>query len=257
MPKKNKEIEIVSPEKVDRDLSNPITFRTDSEAYSKIATLKNARDESISEVIKRSVDQSFEVLILRKVNSKIFYGIKKIFGKPKGVSVQFLTGHGRVLPEEEKEVPNPFEDEKTTESSSNVIYKLGGNNYTSKNNKMDFLLNFYQVELTYKASDNIEVKFIKPSIIIGNFKDFDHEIYMKILEIVGKHEFKTEMETENKESTLDICFKEEFPIVAINNWFKEFEKKLKIIKEINLNIENYLKKNSKVKQKLKKKPVND
>lgn len=222
-------------EETKKDLSRPITFRADKDTLYRLIGLEKARKESKSEVIKKAIGLSFEILISRKISEGIYLSLKKVFGDISVASINFsMGGINKLIPEEMKD-GELFDDILEETGKKMIFYHIKNpKRYKSKNKEQPFEIDLgnFLVEIDPEGENREKIKFSLINVMLGNIKNFDPQLYLKINEFAEKCDLETETKSiRGKESKLNIIYETNFSITSLSNIPKKFEKIAKNVKK--------------------------
>ncbi len=220
--------EIYASIEVDKSSSKPLSFRADSEVYKRIKTLETVRKENTSLVLKNAVESSFNHMIFSSINNRLYLILKGIFD---GINVSSTT---LTLAGEEKEKGEkyPFvENSNEFRCKSIVDYHINYPEYEDQNKSL-YSLDILQVRISTEGSNSLNLKVTLGNVIDGKSNLINPELYLKIAQIVGKTDFKTEMIPSKKDYiSTDISF-ERGVSFEFDKWNKKFEEELKKFKQM-------------------------
>lgn len=243
-----KGLPVILPKKIEKDSNKPIAFRADPDTVSKIYTLEKTRDESRSEIIKNAINESYEKLISKTINSHIFNYMNEYFGKMRVNTFNITVGGiTDFLPKEEGEVINPFErSDSEAEKTNLIIYTAKENpSFKSKDEKKKLrgTLKQIRVEITNEANNYVRLKIIQASIMVGSIKDFDAQLYLSINNSAIENNLKSETENTSEKGNvaLNVFFEQTYPIPAMNQWIKEVKNAIKSMAKFDKSVEKTVK----------------
>lgn len=228
---------------MEKETSKPVTFRADKEINYKLMSLEKVGKESKSEIIKKSIQLSYNTLITRKINEEVYESLKKIFGKVSVDSLNLSFGILRdFFPEEKNSKNNAFEDLFEERGKQITFYNIRNiRKFENKKGGFSIFLGDFGLEVKNEEKE-VEIKFYLTRVIEGDIKKFDPEIYLKLNELAGKEGLKTETNSRGEETQVNIVYETEVPIRNLEKFLKNFEENAK-------KMERFIKKFSKILEK--------
>lgn len=198
-----------------------VAFRADTQTLKRIKALEGIKENTRTEVIIRSIQNSYNGILFQDAIDKLVPLIKKIFKNIK------LTYAGFGSKKDLEPMEDPFEFDLTF-SEGSIYFDLPDHEFKTKNRALTCFLNLLIVKLDILDLKNIKIKTIKP-IVIGPVGKFDPLFFKKLHEIATKN--KLEVRSHTRKEGLGLEFRIDWEVsLEGKDWIKNYEKKLVLLK---------------------------